>query len=130
MDELEENTNIDGSKINSTLSSVHKSISLDTPINNEDSSSLLDILPNNWSEPTDKMVTENDMTSIFEEIFSKMPYREADILRMSFGIGMKQMPNEQIANRFGIGTERVRQILHKAMRYIKNNFSKELNDLI
>ena len=49
---------------------------------------------------------------------------------MSYGIGVSQMSNEEIANRFGIGVERVRQILNTTVKYIKDHYSKELKGLL
>ena len=49
---------------------------------------------------------------------------------MSFGIGMQPMPNDEIANRFGIGTERVRQIQHSAINFIRKNYINDLKELL
>ena len=49
---------------------------------------------------------------------------------MSFGLGMMPMQNEEIASRFGIGCERVRQIQHEAIDKIKSNYSYLLKDLL
>ena len=49
---------------------------------------------------------------------------------MSFGIGMTPLPSEEIAKRFGIGGERVRQIQHSALNKIKTRYGKSLKDLL
>lgn len=128
--ELEEETNIDASKINSTLASSGRAVSLESPLKDEDASCLLDVIPNEESTPADSIALENDYTNSIEFVLSKLPYRDRDILRMSFGIGMHPMPNEEIANRFGIGSERVRQIQHSAINYIRKNYLNELKELL
>lgn len=128
--ELEEETNINASKINSTLASSGRAVSLESPLKDEDASCLLEVIPNEESTPADSIALENDYTNSIEFVLSKLPYRDRDILRMSFGIGMHPMPNEEIANRFGIGSERVRQIQHSAINYIRKNYLNELKELL
>lgn len=129
-EEIEEETNISASKINNTLASASKSVSLESPLKDEEVSCLLDVVPNEEVSPTDSLATENDVTSSIEYILSKLSYRDRDILRMSFGIGMQPMPNDEIANRFGIGAERVRQIQHSAIKFIRKNYINELKELL
>lgn len=129
-EEIENEVNLDASKINITLASNNKAISLDSPFKDEEVSCLLDVLPNEDSVPADTDVSKNDITNGIEAILAKLPYRDRDIIRMSFGIGMTPMPNDEIANRFGIGGERVRQIQHSTLSYIKKNYADELKDLL
>lgn len=128
--ELEELTNIDYDKICLAMSAMNRSVSLESPIKDEDTSCLLDIIPNDGAVSTDTEVSKNDLSNEIERIFSKLSYRDRDILRMSFGIGMNPMTNEEIAKRFGIGSERVRQIQHNTLKNIRNKYIKELKDLL
>ena len=128
--ELEELTDIDYDKICLAMLAMNRSVSLESPIKDEDASCLLDIIPNDGAIPTDTEVSKNDLLNEIERILSKLSYRDRDILRMSFGIGMNPMTNEEIARRFGIGSERVRQIQHSALKYIRNKYTKELKDLL
>ena len=130
VEELEEETSLDPKKISMSLAATYRSVSLESPFKDEDVSCLLDIIPNDNSEPTDNTVMREDLAIGINRILSKLSYREGDVIRMSFGIGMQQMSNDEIANRFGIGSERVRQIQHGALSKMKNKFGKELNDLL
>lgn len=130
VEELEESTKLEANKITSALSSINGSVSLNSPFKGDDTGCLLDVIPNNNITPTDQEVSKNDLTDSIEYVLSKLSYRDRDIIRMSFGIGMNPMPNEEIANRFGVGCERVRQIQHSAIKYIKKNYFEELKDLI
>ena len=40
------------------------------------------------------------------------------------------MTNDEIANRFGIGSERVRQLQHSAIKRIRSKFKNELLELV
>lgn len=130
MEEIEEETSLNRKKINMSLASTYRSVSLESPLRDEDVSCLLDVLPNNNSESTDTTTLKSDLVIEIERILSKLSYRERDILRMSFGIGVQAMSNDEIANRFGIGGERVRQIQHNAINYIRNKYKNELIELI
>ena len=130
MDEIEEETNLNRKKINMSLASTYRSVSLESPLRDEDVSCLLDILPNDNSESTDTTALKSDLIIEIEHILSKLSYREQDVLRMSFGIGVQAMSNDEIANRFGIGGERIRQIQHSAINHIRNKYKNELSELL
>ena len=40
------------------------------------------------------------------------------------------MSGKEIANRFGISSERVRQIQHNALNYIRANYKKQLENIL
>ena len=128
--ELEELTDIDHDTICLTMSAMNRSVSLESPIKDEDASCLLDIIPNDGAVSTDAEVAKNDLSKEIERILSKLSYRDRDILRMSFGIGMNPMTNEEIARRFGIGSERVRQIQHSAINYLRVKYINNLKELL
>ena len=130
MEEIEEETNLNRKKINMSLASTYRSVSLESPLRDEDVSCLLDVLPNDNSESTDTTTLKSDLILEIERILSKLSYREQDVLRMSFGIGVQAMSNDEIASRFGIGGERVRQIQHSAINHIKNKYKNELSELL
>ena len=130
MEEIEEETNLNRKKINMSLASTYRSVSLESPLRDEDVSCLLDVLPNDNSESTDTTALKSDLIIEIECILSKLSYREQDVLRMSFGIGVQAMSNDEIANRFGIGGERIRQIQHSAISHIRNKYKNELSELL
>lgn len=130
LEELEEETKIEASKINSTMASAGRAVSLESSLKDEEVSCLLDIIPDEGAPPADSDATSNDLSNGIEAILAKLSYRDSDILRMSFGIGMQPMPNDEIANRFGIGTERVRQIQHSAINFIRKNYINDLKELL
>lgn len=128
--EIEEKTNLSQEKISSSLASTYRSVSLESPFKDEDVSCLLDVLPNDNSESTDTIALKSDLVIEVERILSKLSYREQDVLKMSFGIGVQVMSNDEIGNRFGIGSERVRQIQHSAINHIRSKYKNELSGLL
>ena len=129
-EEIEGATNLDSDKIAFTLASSSRSISLETPFNSEEAGCLLDVIPNSNSEDTDKTLIQDSISQELEEVLNKLSFRERDVLKMSYGLGIPAMQNEEIASRFGVGCERVRQIQHEAIDKIKSNYSYLLKDLL
>lgn len=130
VEEISSETDITSDKINLTLSSINKSLSLDTPFKDEEAGCLLDILPNENSAYADENVVRESISQEIDLVLSKLSNREGDVLRMSFGLGMLPMTLEEISERFGIGAERVRQIQHEAIAKIKEKYSDLLRGLL
>lgn len=131
VEEIESNSDLNSNKISSALNSYIYTLSLDSPFNDDESSgSLIDVLPNNNADSTDKRLIKDSISKELEDALNSISFRERDILRMSFGIGIPPMLNSEIASRFGIGIERVRQIQHEAMDNIKKNCGDRLRELL
>ena len=129
-EEIEEETNLSSDKISFTLSSSSRAVSLETPFKDEEAGCLLDVLPNENCEGTDRQLVQSSVSQELEDVLNKLSFRERDILKMAFGLGMTPMQNEEIASRFGIGCERVRQIQHEAIDEIKTNYRHLLKELL
>ena len=129
-EEIEEETNLSSDKISFTLSSSSRAVSLETPFKDEEAGCLLDVLPNENCEDTDRQLVQSSVSQELEDVLNKLSFRERDILKMAFGLGMTPMQNEEIASRFGIGCERVRQIQHEAIDEIKTNYNHLLKELL
>lgn len=127
LEEIELETGISTSKINIATISMNKSLSLDTPFKDEEVGTLLDVIPNKNAENTDANLIEYSNHDIINSIFNKLSDREGDVLRMFFILGMTL---EEIATRFGVGSERIRQIKDGALNTLKTKYSNELNLLL
>lgn len=130
IEELEDITDLSSSKINLAISSANRSVSLDTPFKDEEASSLLDVIPNENSEESDISLVRRNNLIIINDILSNLSFRERDVIRMTYGLEMNPMQNEEIANRFGISCERVRQIQKEAIEKIRSEYSDELKELL
>lgn len=126
-EEIEDLTNYSQEKILSAIYTTNRSISFDSPLKEDNDNSLLDITPD---ESLTDTITQDGVNYEIEKVLSKISNRESDIIRMTYGIGINPMKNEEIANRFGIGCERVRQIQHEALTKIKENYSESLKGLL
>ena len=130
IEELEAETGISTDKITLNMSSISKTLSLDTPFKDEEAGCLLDITPNENSPNTDGSIMKESISKEVESVLSNLSYREEDIIRMIFGLGMSSMTLGEIAARFGVGAERVRQIQNEALDKIKEKYSDTLRELL
>lgn len=129
-EELESMLDIPADKIAFTIASASRSVSLETPFKDEEAGCLLDIMPNSNAEEADENLVKTGVSSQIQEVLDNLSPRESDVIRMNFGLGVPPMSHEEIASRFGIGCERVRQIQHEAIDKIKSNYKDILRELL
>ena len=131
VEELESETEIESDKINITLLSTIRQVSFDTPFKDGDEAgSLLDITPDENSRDIDEGLISETTYNVIESVLHKLSDRESDVVRMVFGIGMNPMTLEEISARFGIGSERIRQIQIGAIEKIKSRYKNDLRELL
>ena len=119
--ELEKLTDIQADKIDSIINSNNRIVSVDTPFKSEEEGTLIDVIQNYNSPKADLNLIKESEDKNIELILNKLSDREHDILIMYFGLGCYQMTLEEIGRKFGITSERVRQIKEKAIRSLKAN---------
>lgn len=130
LEELEEKIDLDQKSIAASLASFYRSVSLDSKFNEDDPNSLIDTIPNETLDDTDSVVEKEDVVNEIEKILHKLPYRSSDVIRLVYGIGVQPMSHDEIANRFGIGGERISQIERNTLSYIKRKYKNELENLL
>lgn len=130
LEEIEEETKLSPDKISFTLSSNKRSVSLESSFKDKEEGCLLDVIPNENADEADNDLIKSGISHEIEAVLNNLSCRESDILKMSFGLGMASMQNEEIASRFGISCERVRQIQHEAISKIRDKYSESLKSLL
>ena len=105
-------------------------ISLDSPTNDDPNSdsvgTLLDVLEGD-SDNQDDFIRNGELHSMIEEVLSKLPKRESDIIRMFYGIDTAEDSTlRHIGEDMQLSREKVRQIKNKAIRRMQKN--KELQE--
>jgi len=99
-------------------------ISMDEPLmsGGENKNSLLDVLPNEHQPWPDKDLMSDSLKNEVTNILSTLNEREAEVIRLSFGIGRNQKATlEEIGDRFNLTRERIRQIKEKALRKLRGS---------
>lgn len=118
-EELSKLTGISVEKINKIYSYNSSCISVDTPFTTEeDSGCLLDVVRNPNCEDSDKNLMDSSLKQDINRVLDKLSPREKVILQMFFGIDCDAMQLDQIAPKFGVTSERIRQIKDKAIEQI------------
>ena len=95
--------------------------SLDATFKDEESHSLLDVLPDERQESPENQVLRGCLRVQIESALCTLLGREAEILKLYFGLdGEEPMTLDQIGARFGLTRERVRQIKEKALHRLRH----------
>ena len=107
-----------------------RQVSVDAPFNNgdENKSTLMDVLHNDEQPMPDTELMHDSLKNEVADILSTLDEREAEVIRLSFGIGSNQKATlEEIGERFNLTRERIRQIKENALRKLRS--SKRSNKL-
>lgn len=120
MDELAKGTYMAHDKMLTIIETSSEPMSLDEPIG-ENNQNLLGILENrNVSRPDDVAITA-DLHKQIEEILDTLSAREAQVLRMRFGIGgTNEYTLDEVGKRFHVSRERIRQIEQEALQRLRH----------
>ena len=117
-------------KIDSTSLTMGRSISVDAPFVDGEDNSLLDVMVNEDSPKADNALMAESLSKEIERALSILTDREREIIRMFFGIGCQEATLEDIADKFGLTRERVRQIKERAIRRLRHNQNKSIREYI
>ena len=126
IDEIADKTDLPHEKIEDVLKVNTHQVSVDAPVSEGDSTSMLDFMQSD-SEPS----TDNElvMESLREEIAAALNVlneRERNIVEAFYGINQPECTMEEIGKRYGLTRERVRQIREKAIRKLKQNTKNKM----
>ena len=104
-------------------------LSLNTPIGEDEESELEDFIPSNFDTPEETFMNDNLQSQVkilFEKC--KLKPNEIDILMLRYGFnGRQPMTLEEIGKKYNVGRERIRQIEYIAVNKIRRlEYIKEL----
>jgi RNA polymerase primary sigma factor len=126
-EELSKVLDIPIEKIDNSLrmaSGRHKSF--DATFGEEDESCLLDVIPNHDEHGTDNELICNSLKKEILRVLTALTEREREVIKCFFGINMPEMSLGEIAMKFNLTRERVRQIKEKAVRRLRQTSQSEL----
>tara|TARA_B100000945_G_C20413018_1_gene613637 strand:+ start:200 stop:2071 length:1872 start_codon:yes stop_codon:yes gene_type:complete len=119
-------------KVRKVLKISKEPVSLETPVGDEEDSSLGDFIEDkNALQPLDTAIRSN-LSESTTKILASLTPREERVLRMRFGIGMNTDHTlEEVGLQFNVTRERIRQIEAKALRKLKHpSRSKQLKSFL
>ncbi len=127
VEEVAQYLNMTTDEIKAFIKTSNKHVSMDAPINSEEESTLLDVLADENEEIPDNFLINDSLRMEINRILSTLSFREAEIIRMSFGLnGYYPHSLDEIAEKFNLTRERVRQIKEKAFRRLKHTSKSRL----
>ncbi len=101
-----------------------RQVSMDAPLKNGDESkaTLMDVLHNETQSMPDKELMDDSLKNEVANALSGLDAREAEVIRLSFGIGSNHKATlEEIGTKFNLTRERIRQIKEKALRKLRSS---------
>lgn len=97
-----------------------RTISMDAPISTEEDNDMYDVLQNEDTPSPDRNLINESLAFEIERALGTLSPREAKVLKLYFGLGMKHpFTLEEIGEKLNLTRERVRQIKEKAIKRIQ-----------
>lgn len=121
MDEVASKMEMSTFEVADVIKTSARHLSLDEPFKEEDGNSLLDVIESDRYSPPDSTLMKESLQLEIEKILSTLKPREAEIIRLYFGLeGDRPLTLEEIGEHFRLTRERVRQIKEKALRRLRH----------
>ncbi len=133
-DELAKILDITSDEVAYTLQISSRQVSVDAPLisGDENKSTLMDVLYNEDQHLPDKNLMNDSLKNEVANAISSLDEREAEVIRLSFGIETNQKATlEEIGEKFNLTRERIRQIKEKALGKLRSSKkTKKLKDYL
>jgi RNA polymerase primary sigma factor len=124
-EEIAETLNLPATRVSHLRNVSTKPASLDSPINEEDGSTLGEVVPDEKSVDPYESLKSKSLIGDVNLVLSMLEPREADIIRLRFGLdGRDPLTLEQVGEQIGITRERVRQLQDQALRDLRKKMAK------
>ncbi|HUS85873.1 MAG TPA: sigma-70 family RNA polymerase sigma factor [Bacteroidales bacterium] len=107
-------------EVKDVLKTNGRTVSMDAPISSEEDNNMYDVMQSDDNPSPDKLLINESLAYEIERALSTLSPREAKVIKLYFGIGMKHpLTLEEIGEELGLTRERVRQIKEKALKRIQ-----------
>jgi RNA polymerase primary sigma factor len=114
------------------MSLSQEPMSIDSPVGNEENSSLGDFIPDDSLTGPVDAASRKLLKEQMIEVLGQLNKREQEVLMLRFGLEDGQSRTlEEVGLKFGVTRERIRQIEAKALRKLRHPLrSKKLRDFL
>lgn len=121
-EEIASEMDIPADKVRQIIKVSQETVSLDTPVGDEEDSKLGDFIEDEESLSPQDRSNLNLLKEHVHEIVDFLPPREQKIVKMRFGLENGQSHTlEEVGKEFGVTRERIRQIEAKALEKIRKH---------
>ncbi len=126
VDEISECIDLPEEKIGAAMLIGNRHVSVDAPFVDGEDNSLLDVLVNDDAPMADSKLVVESLRAEIASALKGLNERERNIVTAFYGIGQPELTLEEIASKFGLTRERVRQIKEKAIRRLRANSKNKI----
>jgi RNA polymerase primary sigma factor len=114
--------NVDLEEVQANLGIAGRHVSMDAPFSAGDQHSLIDVIENPNAEEADQQLSfRESLQKETKRILATLPERQRQVLELYFGIGQDHpVSMDEIALKFDMHKERVRQIKDKALTRLQS----------
>lgn len=107
--------------IRSMMDASQHAIALERPVGDDGDSEFGDFIEDQETPSPVDSATQHLLEETIEEVLSELTPRQSHILRLRFGLGAGEPHTlEEIANKFGLSRERIRQLEKEALRRLRH----------
>lgn len=119
-EEIAQEMDIPVEKVIEILKISQDTVSLESPVGEEEDSTIKDFIEDNTTANPFEEVSGIMLRETIEELLGTLNEREAQVIRLRFGIGDNRSRTlEEVGEIFGVTRERIRQIEAKAIRKMR-----------
>jgi RNA polymerase primary sigma factor len=121
IEEVAEESGIPVHRVRLAMGIDREPLSLEDPVGDDADNILRDLIEDTTVRSPLDIAIEHDLKEQLEKVISTLPYKEADIIRMRYGIGNNRpFTLEEVGKEFNITRERVRQIEANILRKLRH----------
>ena len=121
IEELSKKMELPEDKVLKALDVAKQPISLETPVGDDDDSTMWNLVSDTSVESPMDHATDEGLRETTTDVLTALTDREATVLRMRFGIDMNTDHTlEEVGRQFSVTRERIRQIEAKALRKLRH----------
>ncbi len=107
--------------VHGMIDASQHAIALEKPVGDEGDSEFGDFIEDQDSPSPVEIASQHLLRDAIEEVLSELTPRQSHILRLRFGLsGGEPHTLEEIANKFSLSRERIRQLEKEALRRLRN----------
>lgn len=120
-EEIADQLDLPADAIRSMMDASQHAIALERPVGDDGDSEFGDFIEDQDSPSPVDAATQHLLEETIEEVLSELTPRQSHILRLRFGLGGGEPHTlEEIANKFGLSRERIRQLEKEALRRLRH----------
>lgn len=115
-DELAAYMDVTMAAVRKARNAEQKVAALDKPFGEDGESTLIDVIPNEQAPRPEAGLERQDLSAALKAALGQLMVRESEVLKLAFGLdGGEPRPIKEIAERFEVSPERIRQIRDRGL---------------